>query len=472
MKLVTCNKLRSILVLIVVLTFVDKNLCGQSTFQYSYDQGFGTDVISLSDNNLLILEVLRNDYECSKIYSTEEYSFRLLKLDTVGGIIWRTNKINSGLSSCNPIYAFESNNVGIDIFIDSWLCPPQSMFNLFKLNDSGNLNYSIEIPFTLSGGATTPYYENIEFISRENDNYLILSENTLVSMNNNGDTLSSYMPSLGIEEKIRSWKLLPNGNKLFLCGNSCLINYSELEQKVIWKRSIGEYDFILDYQISNDGNVLISGTAKDTIINSTVYSNASLTRLDINGDTLSHKVFPNTHSQRFLEVLQLNDSLYVSVQSSDIFKMVFLDKNFEYRLVKDLINLKSFNSLKVISNSIYILGSTNDSWITSNEQKVLLIKTNTTGEIADLQSITKIDQVSSAQINFYPNPTNGLINIESSLDVKEVELYSSLGKLVYFKDCLNQKELTIDLNIVSGLYIMKICYSDNTYSTSLIHLVK
>lgn len=454
-----------------LLSLIGNNINGQTLFQHSYDRGFGSELILLSDNNIILTEIVRQSYRCSKMYTSEIYSLRLLKLDTIGGVIWRTNYINSGLSSSLPIYLSESNTGEINVFINSWLCPPISMFYLYKLNDIGSLYETIQLPFTF-GTALTPYYFNIDFIGCENQDYLILSENSLIKMNDDGDTLSSYTPLIVTNKKLKSWKQISNTNRLFLCENNELINYSDSANTVVWRKNFEPYDYILDYQITDSGEVLVSGTTKDTIINSNVYSNAVLAKFNFNGDTILYKEFPNSHSIRFLKIKQLNDSVYVAIQSGGDYKLVFLDQNFDYKLIRDLDHLKSFSSLEIYGNSIYILGSTSDSWITSNDQKVLLIKTDVTGQIPELESISNIKQVDQNSVKCYPNPTNGFITIEGALNIENISIYNIHGQLLQRIPNVEKTELSIQLNLPSGLYFMNIEYSNNSRFTSKIQIIK
>lgn len=454
-----------------LLSLIGIHLNGQTLFQHTYDKGYGTNLTVLSDQNILLTEIYRISNFCSMVYTYPEFSFRLLKLDTLGEVIWRTNYINSGLSNHSPIYLFESNSGGINVFIDTWICPPYSIYYFFKLNELGSLNQSIQIPFSF-GSAFTSFYCGIDFISCENQDYQILSDNSLIKMNDDGDILSSYTPLIDTDQKLNSWKQISNNNKLFLCGEKELINYSDSLDTIIWRKYVGPFNFILDYQVTESGEILVSGTTQDTIINSHVYSNAVLARFNIYGDTILYKEFLNTPTTIFLSIKQLNDSVYVAIQRDENFKLVFFDHNFEYTLIRDLDHLKRFNSLMIYGNSIYILGSTSDSWLTSNDQKVLLIKTDATGQIAELESISDIEQVDPNSVKCYPNPTNGLITIEGKLNIENISIYNIQGQLLQRIPDVEKTGLSFHLNVPSGLYFMNIDYSDNSRYTTKIQIIK
>ena len=67
-----------------------------------------------------------------------------------------------------------------------------------------------------------------------------------------------------------------------------------------------------------------------------------------------------------------------------------------------------------------------------------------------------------SDITIYPNPSNGLIKIETqSLTKLQIEVYNILGELIMEQSSLNQQTL-IDLsNHSAGVYIVKVYYNDN-----------
>ena len=72
---------------------------------------------------------------------------------------------------------------------------------------------------------------------------------------------------------------------------------------------------------------------------------------------------------------------------------------------------------------------------------------------------TKLTGISSAEenvISIYPNPTNGLLNIEGADKVSSIILFNDLGQQVLAKNnSAGDKMLTIDLsNLPSGIYLV------------------
>ena len=64
----------------------------------------------------------------------------------------------------------------------------------------------------------------------------------------------------------------------------------------------------------------------------------------------------------------------------------------------------------------------------------------------------------AAQISVYPNPTNGIFNIYTSEPIKNgsIEVYNSLGVIVYNQKIVNQQNIIELKNQTNGLYFVKV----------------
>jgi hypothetical protein len=81
-----------------------------------------------------------------------------------------------------------------------------------------------------------------------------------------------------------------------------------------------------------------------------------------------------------------------------------------------------------------------------------------------------ISNKTSIVSNLYPNPTNGLLNIQLASDVSEatVELFDLNGKMVY-KTSLNSVETTLDLREnKSGIYLIKVITENNVFNEKIV----
>jgi uncharacterized repeat protein (TIGR03803 family) len=67
-----------------------------------------------------------------------------------------------------------------------------------------------------------------------------------------------------------------------------------------------------------------------------------------------------------------------------------------------------------------------------------------------------------SDITIYPNPSNGLITIETQSTAKfKVEIYNILGELITEKSALSQQTVIDLTNHSAGVYIVKVYYNDN-----------
>lgn len=71
------------------------------------------------------------------------------------------------------------------------------------------------------------------------------------------------------------------------------------------------------------------------------------------------------------------------------------------------------------------------------------------------------DFSTNLKTTLYPNPTNGIVNIKASAEMKSIEIYSILGNLV--KTYSNEKQLDLS-SLPSGTYIMKLTSVDGDIS--------
>ena len=69
----------------------------------------------------------------------------------------------------------------------------------------------------------------------------------------------------------------------------------------------------------------------------------------------------------------------------------------------------------------------------------------------------------STKINLYPNPTSGLVNIESSINIKKVRLIGLEGEEIELKQKTSRK---MDFShLTPGLYFVKIIFEDGSFET-------
>lgn len=81
-------------------------------------------------------------------------------------------------------------------------------------------------------------------------------------------------------------------------------------------------------------------------------------------------------------------------------------------------------------------------------------------------------EIDLIRCEIYPNPTTGLITINSNQNINKIEVYDNLGNLVYTKnDFLSTKQSNLNLNYLSkGIYYMNITSTNDEVSVNKIFI--
>lgn len=82
------------------------------------------------------------------------------------------------------------------------------------------------------------------------------------------------------------------------------------------------------------------------------------------------------------------------------------------------------------------------------------IAINLTSQACHYWKYIGLDELEAVELKVYPNPTNGLINIEAEYEVEDVEIYSLDGQLLH---TAHHSEV-IELPQPTGIYVIKISF--------------
>ncbi len=81
-------------------------------------------------------------------------------------------------------------------------------------------------------------------------------------------------------------------------------------------------------------------------------------------------------------------------------------------------------------------------------------------------NLTEIDK---NVINIYPNPSNGMLNIEGMQNAKSINIYNILGELIITRDLNGIHSASMDISSLSkGIYVLSILNHDNSMITEKI----
>ncbi len=81
---------------------------------------------------------------------------------------------------------------------------------------------------------------------------------------------------------------------------------------------------------------------------------------------------------------------------------------------------------------------------------------------------TLIDEINQTNTKIYPNPvSNNAFTVTNSKNIKSVEVFNSLGQIVYRNLTINKNKVSIDFaNHNKGIYLVKVTLEDNSMSTN------
>jgi hypothetical protein len=78
-----------------------------------------------------------------------------------------------------------------------------------------------------------------------------------------------------------------------------------------------------------------------------------------------------------------------------------------------------------------------------------------------MDAISSIDNTLNQSIKVYPNPSTGIINFESDIEILSIKISNSIGQVVQHES-INDSKTQIDLiNHNQGMYILEIIFNQN-----------
>jgi hypothetical protein len=121
-----------------------------------------------------------------------------------------------------------------------------------------------------------------------------------------------------------------------------------------------------------------------------------------------------------------------------------------------------------------ISGETNQTFTPQNDGnyavEITLNGCSSTSNCHNVQSASLTEQEGDIAFNLYPNPSNGMVTIESSSDFR-MDFYDSKGSLVYTRMLIKGSN-TIILDLNSGLYFWKGSDNHNQLKTGKLVIEK
>ena len=76
-----------------------------------------------------------------------------------------------------------------------------------------------------------------------------------------------------------------------------------------------------------------------------------------------------------------------------------------------------------------------------------------------------LEESYSPEIQIFPNPSDGIIQIVSEHPIKQITVYDNMGKIVHDRLCCSQNEI-VDLSNCKGLFLIHLVYQDGHQTTN------
>lgn len=394
-------------------------------------------------------------------------SFFVAKYDNNGQMIWAKNSSNSNL---NGGFAAIDNDLNSYSIISA-----PTVVTIEKRNETENLIWSKTLTTTgtisspqlrdiyvnetgvyLTGGFfgdsltigtytlanTNTVNSNDMFVAKiDTSGNVLWAKNAIAATSDEGIAIKvdAYGNSYVLGNFAGGSSIIFDSISLTTNGNNdvFLVKYNSSGQ-VLWAKNAGGIynDWINDLVLDPNGGAYIIG---ETYSPSITFANTTLTNVDNTGN---------------------NADIYILKYST----------NGNEEWMKSVQALGSDNGMGVaISNTgeVYVTGAIEDmQGMTTNIGTTSLTHFGLDDFfLAKLSSTVGFNATSlNNSINFFPNPTNSLINIElnSNKPFFEIEVFSLLGELVYVNK-VNGSKLSFDLSpYPKGMYLVKI-KQDNHY---------
>ena len=398
---------------------------------YSNDNAFG---ISLDKNgniyttgrfaNTADFDPSLNDYNLT---SAGDYDAFILKLDALGKLVWAKKIGGSGYDSGNKIKIDPMGNIyTIGGFLGtSDFDPGSGIFNLTsvgsqsnsflsKLNESGNFVWAVNLG-TYSAEAMT------------------------VDPLGNVYPIGIYRGTVDMDPGIGTFNLTSAGPA---GTNDIVISKLNSSGNFIWAKSIGGANNDRGYSITIDGTGNIYATGYFALT----------TDFDPNAGT--HNITSYGGIDIFILKLDSQGNLVwvktMGGPSNESGNSIVIDNLENIYIVGDFVDTVDFDP---DSASFYL---------TPSSKSIFIHKMSKFGLGIDKYSIT-------GNLAIYPNPTAGVFSIVcNGQDLSHIEIYNSLGTLVYKRTFITETN-TIDLaNHPNGIYFIKLIDDENKISTARI----
>jgi len=454
------------------------NIIWAKTATYSAGMGAATN----NAGNIYVIGAAHNSYGITPTIIDNDTIFNgayyLIKLDSAGNVIW-IRCAGTGVLNCS-IYSYNiSTDANCNIYLTGSFCSQTISFsNIILNNSSSGFNDIFVAKYDSSGNV----------LWARNAGSSIGNEEGLCIIPDNSGNI--YLTAQGEGFATTFGNHTINGEEWYF------VKYDS-SGNVIWAKG-GPYN-CSSMAIDNSCNLYLTGTYFYPVTFGNITLNNYLggnfiVKTDSSGNVLWAKSSGDTLSGILIGypgyppiiTRDINSNLYITGNfngnsisfDNDTIKSIYINDIFivKYDSSGNVIWAKgaggdstdlSESIITDISGNIYITGKYNSDSITFGNTTIVNSPAGTGSFlwnifIAKLSSTaTEIGNIKKENgLIIYPNPTNGILNIENAENSK-IAIYNLLGELVISKKC-NSAFSTINVSgLADGTYIIKVVSEKN-----------
>jgi len=221
----------------------------------------------------------------------------------------------------------------------------------------------------------------------------------------------------------------------------------------------------------------LNGSNFDPIEPLDIYMNEAQTSASIgsNTDIIFFNASTDFGSAGLKETSILNSDLFSDVNYGEFSSYISLPTaNYKVDLFSNGekfsssgLNLDNY-SLSGAAITLMTSGFVDTAANSNGEEFGLWFARSSAGKFTKLSSPLSIESIHQNKLHIFPNPSSSIINIESSENIEEVNIFNSLGQSVMNEtDCKSPKQIDVS-NFPRGVYILTTTFNSTVQSERLI----
>ena len=440
---------------------------GDTLWVKKFADGIGYSVQQTSDGGYIIggktmysstdgLYIIKTDFTgniiWSKIYNTHFFNEGFSLQETTDGGYVIAGSVVTNSSNDYKVYVIKINNIGDTLWTKSYgdtTVSPDYGYSIKQTNDNG---YIITGTFDDSVNIGTDVY----LIKTDNNGNLLWSKTY-------GGTSNEW--GYDVQQTRDGGFIIAGVSISFSLGWSGYLIRTDEYGNVIWTKIYSEIDnsmFFKCIRETNDGGFIVAGYDGYDPLN----RDAFLVKIDDFGNVRWTKFSGDSGSKEGACIQQTNDGGYIITggENSIGYESLYLIKTDDNGNSGCNQHIKNIN---VISPSTQIMDPATQVFSFTNTTIVSPNPAVSRGCSIKIFCFSK--GISDNGFEIFPNPSNNYFTIYSPyFTINKIEIFNTLGEIVYLNEMVNQESKEIFSALTSGIYFVNVTTNKNKLIEKLI----